>query len=95
LYGMTLYAIWHYVLPEFITISFEEVEEEVVGEDGQPDVQTEEGDEEEVEDGLFIPCGWPKKQPRSFYRASDPEWKEFIKFSKETERHKDVQRKFC
>lgn len=92
MYGLTLWAFWHYVLPEFITITFEEVEEEVVGEDGQPDVQTEEGDEEDVEDGLFIPCGWPTKQPRTFYRASDPEWKEFLKFSKQTERHKDVQR---
>ncbi|KIW07930.1 uncharacterized protein PV09_01837 [Verruconis gallopava] len=92
LYGMTFWAFLQYVLPEFITISFEEVEEEVVGEDGEVDVQTEEG-EEEVEEGLFIPFGWPKKQPRTYYRASDPEWKEFMKFSKQVERHKEVQRR--
>jgi hypothetical protein len=84
-------VIWEYVLPNFISISFEEIEEETVGEDGTPDVTGEDGEEIEVEDGLFIPCGWPTKQARTFYRGSDPEWKEFIKFSKETERHKDVQ----
>jgi len=81
------------VLPEFVTIKYEEVEEEVVGGDGTPDVTTEEGEEEEVEDGLFIPCGWPRKQERKYYRASDPEWKEFIKFSQEKERHQDVQKR--
>ena len=82
------------MLPEFVTIKYEEVEEEVVGGDGTPDVTTEEGEEEEVEDGLFIPCGWPRKQERKYYRASDPEWKEFIKFSQEKERHQDVQSEF-
>ena len=88
-----LYIFWTYILPQYITFHWEEVEEEVVGEDGSPDVTTEEGEEVEVEDGIFIPCGWPTKQERTYYRASDPEWKEFIKFANQKERHADVQSK--
>lgn len=91
LYSLTFAAVWRYVVPEFITISFEEVEEGAVGEDGQPAVDGEEGKEVEVEDGLFIPVGWPQQQSRTYYKGSDPEWQEFIKFAKDPKRHKDAQ----
>lgn len=58
--------------------------------------KTEPEDDEEVDDaGLFIPFGWPEEQPRTFYKGSDPEWKEFIKFSKDPKKHKEVQRRSC
>jgi hypothetical protein len=74
----------------------DEAEEEVVGEDGSADVEKTgvEGDDEEVDEGLFIPFGWPRQQPKSFYKGSDPEWQEFIKFAQDPSKHKDVQRKF-
>ena len=64
-------------------------EEESSTEEGEEEV-----DDEDVEDGLFIPCGWPRKQKRVYYKASDPEWKEFVKFSKEKGKHADVQSMF-
>lgn len=39
---------------------------------------------EEVEEGLFIPFpGTVKETKRKPYRGSDPEWQEFVKFSKD------------
>jgi hypothetical protein len=67
----------------------EEVEEE--GKDGFTRVGA--GEEEDEEEGMFIPFTWPKEQPRTYYKGSDPEWKEFIKFAKNKTIHKDVQSK--
>jgi hypothetical protein len=69
-----------------------ELEEEEQSKDGFTKVGPGEEDEEE-EDGLFIPFTWPKEQPRTFYKGSDPEWREFIKFSKNPNMHKEVQSK--
>lgn len=43
------------------------------------------------EDSTFIPLTWSKKLPRSFYRGSDPEWQEFIRFANDRPRHKKAQ----
>lgn len=61
-----------------------------IGKDGE--WQRQEHDDED-EDGLFIPFGWPKQQPRTFYKGSDPEWKEFVKFSKDTKKKEAVSSK--
>ncbi len=60
-----------------------------------PDREDDEEDEEFEgdEDALFIPFSWPKQQPRTFYKGSDPEWQEFIRLSKDPQRHKDIQRR--
>ena len=39
--------------------------------------------EEQPEDALFIPLGWPRQVPRVFYKASDPEWQSFHHFAKD------------
>ncbi|KFY78934.1 hypothetical protein V499_02018 [Pseudogymnoascus sp. VKM F-103] len=47
---------------------------------------------EELEDALFIPFpGTIKQIPQSPYRGSDPEWQEYIKFSKDLELIKKVR----
>ncbi|KAK4952401.1 hypothetical protein LTR10_009207 [Elasticomyces elasticus] len=43
------------------------------------------------ESSTFIPFTWPKPLPRTFYKGSDPEWKEFIKVAQNKPRHKDLQ----
>lgn len=49
---------------------------------------------EELEDALFIPFpGTIKQIPQSPYRGSDPEWQEYIKFSKDLELIKKVRSK--
>lgn len=38
--------------------------------------------EEQPEDALFIPLGWPQRRPREFYKGSDPEWQSFLEFAR-------------
>lgn len=40
------------------------------------------GKEGESEDTLFIPLAWSRLQKGDLYTASDPEWQEFVKLSK-------------
>jgi hypothetical protein len=89
LYSIPILAVF-YALD--IDLGEEEVEEEQKAKDGFTKVG--DGEEEDEEEGLFIPFTWPTEQPRQFYKGSDPEWKEFIKFSKDIKKHKDVQRKW-
>lgn len=60
-----------------------------------PDELLEDEDEEDLEeeelDPMFIPLGWAKQTKRTFYKGSDPEWQEFVKFSKDHERHKRIR----
>ena len=37
--------------------------------------------DEQPEDAIFIPVGWPRQLPRVFYKGSDPEWQSFLKFA--------------
>lgn len=61
---------------------------ELEDEEDEEDEAGERGDEEEDEDSIFIPLGiWPTQKPREFYKGSDPEWKEFAKFSKDNDGH--------
>lgn len=49
----------------------------------------EEWDEEDV---WFIPLGlWAKKKPREFYKGSDQEWQEFVRFSKDSKAHEKAR----
>ncbi|KAF2435846.1 hypothetical protein EJ08DRAFT_729712 [Tothia fuscella] len=75
-----------------IDIEIEDAEK-VVGKKGTTDVAGVGGEEDEEGDvdSIFIPFGWPKPQPKTFYKGTDPEWQEFIKFSKDRDKQKDVQ----
>ncbi|CAI6282603.1 unnamed protein product [Periconia digitata] len=49
----------------------------------------EEDDDEDDEDEevlFFFPTGLSKPKPRTFYKGSDPEWQEFIKFAPDRQR---------
>jgi hypothetical protein len=88
------YACWVY-LTQSIEIQIEEVE---VGSQNQHneaqwEVQEGEGEEDDYadEDSTFIPMTWATKLPRTFYKGSDPEWREFVKIAKDKPRHKKLQ----
>jgi hypothetical protein len=52
----------------------------------------EEEDEEEDEDIiLFLPTGFSRPKPRTFYKGSDPEWQEFIKLAKDRPRVEKIR----
>jgi hypothetical protein len=76
------------------TLDIDLGDEEEAGEEGKDGfTRVGAGEEEDDEEGMFIPFTWPKEQPRTYYKGSDPEWKEFIKFAKNKTMHKDVQSK--
>ncbi|KAF4311057.1 hypothetical protein GTA08_BOTSDO13236 [Botryosphaeria dothidea] len=68
-----------------------EIVDEEEAEEGDEDDWDE--DEEYEDDGLFIPLGWTKPVPRSFYRGSDPEWQEFRKVASDSKRHEQIRQK--
>lgn len=57
----------------------------------KPDGSVEEVNEEEMEDGIFIPFGWPKKEEKTYFKGSDPEWKSFVKLANDPKRQQDIQ----
>lgn len=62
--------------------------DEFEGEGGIPDSETP----EDLDDSLFIPFpGTIKQIPQKPYRSSDPEWQEYIKFSRDPTRMKEVR----
>ena len=42
--------------------------------------------EEPPEDSWFIPLGWARQRPQTFYKGHDPEWQSFVQFSQNAER---------
>lgn len=85
------YGFWLY-LNENIDIQIEEIEAQEQ-KPGEWETQEDDAEEDEFadEDSTFIPMTWPTKLPRSFYKGSDPEWKEFVKVAKDKPRHKRLQ----
>lgn len=58
----------------------------------------QEGDEEGLEDdeyasetSTFIPLTWATKQPRTYYKGSDPEWQTFLSIARDKPRHAAIQ----
>lgn len=52
------------------------------------------GDESEDEAPLFIPLSWSRVQEGEFYTASDPEWQEFAKISRDRKQMKKLRGKW-
>lgn len=68
--------------------------EEVDDQDAnEGEVDTEEGeDEEDYDDAiLFLPTGFSRLRPQTFYKGSDPEWQEFKKVSQDRARCQRIQ----
>ncbi|KAF1932042.1 uncharacterized protein M421DRAFT_55160 [Didymella exigua CBS 183.55] len=58
------------------------------GEEGEEDE-----DEEEYDDAiLFLPTGFSRLKPKTFYRGSDPEWQEFKKVTQDKARIERIRR---
>jgi len=77
-------------------------EEEPTAQAGEEQDQEGENDEEDPgryetahevgeEDSVFIPLGWARQCPQRFYRGSDPEWQEFVKFANDPKRAEKVR----
>ncbi|KAI9854785.1 MAG: hypothetical protein M1824_006597 [Vezdaea acicularis] len=50
------------------------------------------GNTEDLPQGWFIPLGLAFQLPHTYYKGSDPEWQEFIKFSQDSQRVEKVKR---
>jgi hypothetical protein len=63
-----------------------EVDDEEANEAEDED-EDEDEDEEEYDDAiLFLPTGFSRLKPKTFYKGSDPEWQEFKKISQDRPR---------
>ena len=47
------------------------------------------------EDAIFIPLGFARQRPETYYKATDPEWQSFIEYRKDREREPAIKSKFC
>ncbi|KAH7087070.1 hypothetical protein FB567DRAFT_496750 [Paraphoma chrysanthemicola] len=55
---------------------------DATSEESEEAADEEEEEEEEYDDAiLFLPTGFSKQKPQTFYRGSDPEWQEFKKLA--------------
>ena len=57
----------------------------------------QEDDEVEIpetmpEDAIFIPLGFARQRPETYYKATDPEWQSFIEYRKDREREPAIKR---
>ena len=44
------------------------------------------------EDAIFIPLGFARQRPETYYKATDPEWQSFIEYRKDREREPAIKR---
>ncbi|KAE9962279.1 hypothetical protein BLS_008186 [Venturia inaequalis] len=80
------FAFWYWIDLRGLEIELSEDDEKV-----KPDGSVEEVNEEDLEDGTFIPFGWPRKEEKTYYKGSDPEWKSFVKLSNDPKRQIAIQ----
>ena len=66
-------------------------------EDGQADeAEAEIGIPETMpEDAIFIPLGFARQRPETYYKATDPEWQSFIEYRKDREREPAIKSALC
>ena len=62
----------------------------------EDDGHANEEDEVEIpetmpEDAIFIPLGFARQQPETYYKATDPEWQSFIEYRKDREREPAIK----
>jgi hypothetical protein len=55
--------------------------------------EEEDEEEEEYDDAiLFLPTGFSRKKPATFYKGSDPEWQEFVRVARDRKRVARIRR---
>jgi hypothetical protein len=96
LQASTFFAIAYYLSP-FESVKIVRVEgddEAYMTEDGlvrdDENVDDTDNPDEEEGSGFFLPIMWPVEEERTFYKGSDPEWQEFVKFANNQSRRKEV-----
>lgn len=104
-YSTICYFGFKYILGRFVDVGVD-VELRVGDDAGQdardPDQESDDDDFEDEdgtftlddEDASFVSLQFPKKLPQSFYKSSDPEWKEFVKLSGDKDRQEAVRSRF-
>jgi hypothetical protein len=89
-----------YGLGQYLSIEVEVQEEEnttrpAAGQDDgwqQVGPGVDDEDEEEYDDALlFLPTGFSRPRPKTYYRGSDPEWQAFKKLSQDVPRIKKIR----
>ena len=60
----------------------------------EAEVADDESEDVDPEDAWFIPCGWPQKRPREYYKGTDPEWISFTDFARSQKRGITVRSMF-
>lgn len=93
IYGFSSFVMRHLEI-EVEFVGEEELEEGEEGASEEDMVEVEVGPDGQVyadPESTFIPMTWAVKQPRTYYRGSDPEWKAFVKVAKDKKRCKQIQ----
>lgn len=97
----------YYVIPTYAIIQFAPIVVELEVEDqserlgGSVDVDVQRnkkskgGEKKDEEDEWFIPLTLAQELPRTYYKASDPEWQEFEKFMRDKAKRKKVTDSFA
>lgn len=85
-----------YLLRKTITVEVEVGGAAAKDTKGQEEEGQEDGEEDGMtvvddEDATFVSLQYPKKLPKVFYKQSDPEWQEFMKFSHDRERQAAIK----
>ncbi|EME43898.1 hypothetical protein DOTSEDRAFT_71639 [Dothistroma septosporum NZE10] len=91
--GLYCGAVYTYlnIMGKYLNITIESIDEMEVEEEEEDEDEEHEGPFYAAETSAFIPMTWATKQPRTFYKGSDPEWQEFVKMAKDKPRHKKIQ----
>ena len=93
-YSVSSYAMLKYLLVRLVD-GLELEDEDEAGED-----QHHEEEDDEAQIGVlrdpddeisFLPAQVPKQLPRQSYKQFDPEWQEFVKFNRDSERQKTAR----
>ena len=101
MYTTPVLIFWHYLIPTVLP----EIEVDDDGEMVDADAGDEDTDEEGKrstdivpdvadENATFIPLGWVRQIPPKPLKATDPEWLEYVKFSRDRQRMKKVRGTF-
>lgn len=81
--------------PILIEIEVDDQSERLGGNGGVDIERNKKSKGEENEDEWIIPISWPKELPRTYYKASDPEWQAFVKFMQNPGEQKRVKDSFA
>jgi len=77
--GLCIYTCWGFIIRKLDSVL--------------DDVELEPAEDGDEDSSLFIPLSFPKVLPQEYYKSTDPEWREFVKFSKDAKRKKGVRGK--